>query len=243
MRTLIFAIKTAGEEWQSFDQVTVDTLTKWIDWAAKSAEEREQLLARVKHDAAFSPLTGSVVAIALYDVERGQGAVYGVGESGTADDENDSFVYKQRSEELMLREFWEGARAYDTFVTFGGRRFSVPFLVHRSIAVGVRPSRELLKYRYLSQQSEPFHIDLQDELTFYGAMGKHPSLHLFCRAYGINSPKESDQCGDSVTEGVGRQQFQTIARSAVADVTATAALYEKWLQNLAPQSFFDTAYL
>ncbi len=240
MRTLIFDIETVGDEWQSFDAVTQDALTEWTSRVAKSDDEQTQLIEEVKNGLGFSPLTGHIVTLGLYDVEREQGAVYYVGNGDEPDEIIGPYVLKQRSEHAILREFWEGAREYDTFVTFNGRAFDVPFILHRSIAYDVRPTRELMKYRYLSHQSAPFHIDLQDELTFYGAMRRRPSLHLFCCAYGIKSPKIDRITGSVVTELFQAKKFNDVALYNAANVVAITALYEKWLQNLAPASFITT---
>lgn len=240
MRTLIFDIETVGENWEDLDETTQQVLMSWIDRSSKNPEERAALVHDMRAGLGFSPLTGSIVAIGVYDLEREHGAVYYVGNGTKSDSEEENFLYKQRTEEEMLVEFWEGAREYDTFVTFNGRAFDVPFLIHRSVAHGIKPTRELMKYRYLSQQSAPFHIDLQDELTWYGAMSRRPSLHLFCRAYGIKSPKSDGVSGHDVATLYNNQQFIDIARYNAADVVATKELYELWLKNLAPASFLNT---
>ena len=139
----------------------------------------------------------------------------------------------------MLEDFWKGAKSYDTFVTFNGRSFDAPFLMHRSIAQEVVPSVNLMEGRYLYQQKTIRHVDLQDQLTFYGAMMRKPSLHLFCRAYGIESPKVAGVSGDDVAELFMQKKFRDIALYNARDVAATTKLYEKWLNYLAPATFKD----
>ena len=175
MRTLIFDVETVGESWDDLDMTTKTSLSRWVERSVKNNDERELQMKDLRDGLGFSPLTGHVVAIGLYDLERAQGAVYYIGADNTPDEDVGDFILKVRSEVEILREFWEGALEYDTFVTFNGRAFDMPFIIHRSLAHGVRPSRELMKYRYLSQQSVPYHIDLQDELTFYGTMSRRPN--------------------------------------------------------------------
>ncbi|MEZ4195224.1 MAG: ribonuclease H-like domain-containing protein [Candidatus Paceibacterota bacterium] len=129
------------------------------------------------------------MAIGIYDVERRRGVVYYQGEGTETDEVVDDYTLKVRTEAQMLSEFWEGAKHYDTFVTFNGRSFDVPFLLHRSVVNEVTPSKNLMEGRYPYQQKSCRHVDLQDELTFFGAMSKRPSLHLFCRAYGMRVQK------------------------------------------------------
>lgn len=238
MATLVFDIETVGEEWGGFDAATQSVLTRWIGRTAPSEAEYQAQLTDLKDSLGFSPLTGKIVAIGLYDLERRQGAVYYEGKQAEDIDVED-YVLKVRTEKEMLEDFWEGAKDYDTFVTFNGRGFDVPFLLHRSVANEVKPTVDLMAGRYLYQQKHAKHIDLLDQLTFYGAMYRKPSLHLFCRAYGIKSPKVDGVTGDDVAELFNRQRYEDIARYNVRDVVATTALYEKWLMYLAPPDYLN----
>jgi 3'-5' exonuclease len=233
MATLIFDIETVGEDWDSLDQTTKEILSRWINRTSKTEEEREVEMRDLKEGLGFSPLTGSVVAIGLYDLERKQGAVYYVTENEEEEYTMGEYTLKPRSEKEMLRAFWEGAREYDTFVTFNGRGFDVPFLMLRSAIHDLRPSQDLMDGRYLYQQKYVKHIDLQDQLTFYGAMMRKPSLHLFCRAFGIESPKAAGVAGDDVAELLKAKKFRDIAEYNTRDVIATTELYKKWLQYFA----------
>jgi DNA polymerase elongation subunit (family B) len=237
MATLIFDIETVGEAWSDVDTTTKEVLTRWIERTAKTAEEKESQIRDLSESLGFSPLTGSIVAIGVYDLERKQGAVYYSGEGSERDEQVGEYILKHRTEKEMLEDFWEGAKSYDTFVTYNGRGFDVPFLLHRSVVHEVMPTYDLMEGRYLYQQKGVRHVDLQDQLTFYGAMFRKPSLHLFCRAYGIESPKGEGVSGDDVATLFLNKQFRDIARYNARDVTATTELYEKWLTYLAPETF------
>jgi len=236
MSTLIFDIETIGEEWNGLDETTQHVLTRWVDRTAKTEEERDAGLKDLREGLGFSPLTGEVVAIGLYDLEREKGVVYYQAEERVDDYEIGEYTLKVRTEKEMLKDFWDGASAYDTFVTFNGRCFDVPFLNLRSAIHGMRPSKDLMEGRYLYQQKHARHIDLQDQLTFYGAMFRKPSLHLFCRAFGIKSPKAEGVAGDDVAELFSLKKFRDIAEYNVRDVIATTELYKKWLECLAPEN-------
>ncbi len=232
--TLIFDIETVGEEWDTLDQTTQAMLTRWIDRAVVEPSAYEVALRDIREGLGFSPLTGRIVAIGLYDLERERGVVYYVSDTLIEDTEYKMFVLKARNEREMLQDFWEGAKEYDTFVTFNGRGFDVPFLNLRSAIQGVRPSHNLMDGRYLHQQKLSHHIDLQDQLTFYGAMHRRPSLHLFCRAFGIDSPKAHGVAGDDVAKLFSEKKFTDIATYNAGDVIATTELYKKWCSYLAP---------
>ena len=238
MHTLIFDIETVGEEWSSLDATTRNVLSRWVDRTARTPEEHEAEMKDLREGLGFSPLTGHVVAIGLYDLERAQGVVYYMSDIEEEVDHG-AFVLKSRNERDMLEDFWEGAKSYDTFVTFNGRGFDVPFLNIRSAVHHIRPTHDLMDGRYLYQQKHVRHIDLQDQFTFYGAMHRKPSLHLFCRAFGIESPKVEGVMGDDVAELFHAKKFRDIAAYNARDVIATTALYETWLTYLAPHSFVN----
>jgi DNA polymerase elongation subunit (family B) len=230
MSTLIFDIETVGEDWSDLDQVTKESLLRYANRVAKSEGERLLLEKDIKEGLGFSPLTGRVVALGLYDLERSKGVVYYTSANKSQGDIIDGeYTYKVRSEKELLEEFWQGAEHYNTFITFNGRAFDAPFLFHRSAVYGIRPTKNLLEGRYPSQQKTVRHVDLQDELTFFGAMSRRPSLHLFCRAYGIDSPK-GEVSGDAVAKLYKDGEYLTIARYNAKDVTATTELYKKWLK-------------
>jgi uncharacterized protein YprB with RNaseH-like and TPR domain len=239
MSTLVFDIETVGETWSTLDTTTQHMLSRWIHRTLRNVDEKDAALKDLEEGLGFSPLTGMIVAIGLYDVERRQGVVYYQGETQVTDYEVGEFLLKSRSEKEMLEDFWDGAKAYDTFVTFNGRGFDVPFLNLRSAIQGIRPSQDLMSGRYLYQQKLVHHVDLQDQLTFYGAMQKRPSLHLFCRAFGIESPKVNGVEGDDVAKLFSEKKFRDIAEYNLGDVRATTALYKKWYTYLAPQSFLN----
>jgi len=240
MATLIFDIETIARPWSEFDDTTKQALQSWGVQADPATGEADQSFEQLQSTLGLSPLTGTVASIAVYDVERKEGAVYVVSGAEPNQTTTDSgYKIKHRSEAQLLEDFWEGARSYDVFVTFNGRQFDIPFLLHRSVACGIKPSVELVKNRYLTQQTYPYHIDLLEELTFNRAMPRRASLHMFCQAYDIPSPK-AVRDGSSVASLVEDEAWQTLANYNATDVVATHALYEKWKGYLAPRSFINS---
>jgi 3'-5' exonuclease len=236
MATLIFDIETVGENWDSLDATTQSVLSRWIDRTADTSERRDAQLKDLKEGLGFSPLTGAIVAIGLYDLERGRGVVYYDAKGKDVEDiEDGNFIFKARSESEMLADFWDGAQSYDTFVTFNGRGFDVPFLMLRSVVHRLTPTRDLMEGRYLYQQRDTQHIDLADQLSFYGAVHRRNPLHLYCRAFGIESPK-GEVSGDDVAGLYEAGQTLDIARYNAKDVTATTELYRLWYTHLSPES-------
>lgn len=235
MPILIFDIETVGEDFDMLDEISQDVLTHWIKRESESDERYAEALADVKNGMGFSPLTGQIVAIGIYDGEREKGAVYF--QSSTRKEEK-SFEengcrFTVMNEKEMLQKFWDIAGKYDTFVTFNGRQFDVPFLMVRSAVHNIRPSKNLLVNRYLNAQpGNARHIDLFDQLTFYGALRRKGCLHLWCRAFGIASPKAQGVDGDDVKMLFDTERGADIARYNAGDLRATYELYMKYNQFL-----------
>lgn len=230
MSALVMDIETVGEDFDNFDEVTKHALTRWIRRESGNEEEYEVKLKDVKEGLGFSPLTGMIAAIGMLDVEKDAKVVYfqAPGEAYGRFEE-DGTTYEQLTEPQMLQKFWNGVRQYDELVTFNGRGFDVPFLVIRSAIHNIRPSRDFMSNRYFgSQRYDAKHIDLQDQLTFYGAVMRKGNLHLWCRAFGIESPKASGVTGDDVKELFEAKRYKDIARYNVRDIAATRDLYLRW---------------
>lgn len=234
MATLVFDIETVGESFEEMDDVTQHVLTRWIEKTSDDHDEYEAKLADIKNGLGFSPYTGQIVALGIYDVEREKGVVYYAAPDQDYDDvDEDDVTLKHMDEAEMLSHFWEGARAYDTFVSFNGRGFDVPFMNVRSAINGLRPTVDLMQGRYLYQQRGAQHVDLLDQLSYYGAVWKgKPNLHLACRAFGIKSPKEDGVAGDDVAALFADGQYVDIARYNIGDLYATRDLYQAWLSYL-----------
>ncbi len=234
MAKLVFDIETVGGDFDEFDHSTQDILTRWIKKESRNESEYKVALEEIKDGLGFSPLTGEIVAIGVLDVEKNKGVVYFQAPSEALEDfEEDGITFKATSEKEMLEHFWEGAEKYDEFITFNGRGFDVPFMVARSAVHDLRPSKDLMSNRYLSSQWHGAkHVDLLDQLSYYGAVRKKGNLHLWCRAMGIKSPKEDGVAGDDVKGLFNEQKFLDIARYNVRDIRATRELYLKWEQYM-----------
>ncbi|QQS61505.1 MAG: ribonuclease H-like domain-containing protein [Candidatus Moraniibacteriota bacterium] len=234
MSTLVLDIETKGESYDEMDEPTREALTRWIDRETNDPKEHEELLTYVKEGMGFSPLTGEIIALGLLDVEKNKSVVYfqAPGEVFGEFQEN-GVLFKQMDEAKMLFHFWKGVQKYSTLVTFNGRSFDVPFLMVRSAVHSIRPTKNFLSNRYMSlQRSEAKHVDLQEELSFYGALRRKGSLHLWCRAFGIESPKIQGVSGNDVSRLFAQKQYKDIARYNVRDIEATRDLYIHWKKYL-----------
>ncbi len=221
MSRVIFDIETAGGDFDALE-------AHFRDYFLRFAESDEDIAA-VKDSLSFYPLTAEIVAIGMLNPDSGKGAVYYQAPRVDLEDkepmlpfEEDGILYEAGSEEQVLHKFWQAVKSYDQFVTFNGRVFDCPFILTRSALYRIKPLRDLMPNRYNGA-----HIDLMDQLTFFGAVRRRFSLDLWCRFFGIKSPKE-ETCGHEVKELFRAGRCLDIARYCAGDLKATKSLLEYW---------------
>jgi DNA polymerase elongation subunit (family B) len=234
LQRLVFDIETVGEDFDKLDQTTQSSLTNWISREASDKDSYARLLDDLKAGLGFSPLTGFIVAIGVLDIDKDKGGVYFQAPDADIDRfEESGITFEPLNEADIIRKFWEIATKYQVFVTFNGRMFDVPFIMARSAVHRIRPTKNLMYSRYLSQQhSDAIHIDLLDQLTFQGAVRRRGNLHLWCRALGIKSPKDSGVTGDDVGTLFRQKEYLNIARYNAGDLSATKELFNAWNQYM-----------
>ena len=216
MSRIVFDIETYGQDFDSLDKPVQDYLLKFA-----STDEEEQ---EVRDTLAFYPVTAQIVTIGMYNPDTRKGTVLFQNNSDPLLPlEEDGFRYETGTEKEILQRFWETIRAYDQFVTFNGRSFDCPFLLIRSAVHKIAPARDLMPNRY-----HETHIDLLDQLTFYGAFRRKFSLDMWCRAFGIRSPKADGITGLEVRDLFSGGKYLDIARYCAGDLKSTAELLAVW---------------
>lgn len=224
MSHLVFDIETSGEDFEAMDPLTQDALTHWVE------KNDTKKLQEIKEKTGLSPLTGEIVTIGVYDLEKKKGVVYfQCPDKKIEPFTEDAIDYKPSTEKSMLEQFWQGATRYSTFVSFNGRMFDAPFLIIRSAINEIKPTVDLMSNRYLNKQWNGVrHIDLFDQLTFYGASSSKGSLHMWTRAFSIKSPKQNGMSGKDIHSYFRQKKYKEIARYNAQDLFATAKLFEYW---------------
>lgn len=225
MRRVVFDIETVGADFESLDPLSKEYFLKFAD----SPQEIEA----AKQSTSFYPLTAQIVALAMVDADTEKGAVYyqnGANrQTGRAERfREDGVLFIPADESEIICHFWRLIASCDQIITFNGRIFDAPFIMLRSAIHRISVIKNLVPYRY----SAGFHIDLADQMTFYDAMRRRFSLHIWCKAFGIPSPKEGGVCGHDVRALFQEGRFLEIARYCLADVYATKQLYGCWEKYL-----------
>lgn len=216
MSKIIFDIETVGREMDSFDKDTQEYLLKWAETEDEVREVRESL--------SFYPLTAEVITIGMLNPDTMRGVVYFQAADGSHHSfEEEGISFKAVNEKELLQGFWNTIKSYDQFITFNGRAFDCPFLMIRSAAHNIKPSRDLMPNRYGST-----HIDLLDQLTFFGASRRKFSLDMWCKTFGIKSPKAEGITGHEVKGLYLSGRYVEIAKYCLGDLKATKELLDYW---------------
>lgn len=224
MNTIIFDIETIGQDFESLDEAQKYYLLK-------GAESEEEKAKAIEQMALWAP-TNEIVAIGMLCVETEKGAMYFSADakaladkrsSGLEEWEENGIKYWSGDEKEILEKFWSAIAHANKFVTFNGRGFDCPVLMLRSAMLGVKPSKNLMPYRYSADQ----HIDLLEQLTFYNAARKF-NLDFYCKAFGIESPKSHGVTGHDVGPMFKNEEYKKIARYCAGDLQATRELYLRW---------------
>jgi len=216
MSRIIFDIETVGKDFDSLDAPTQEYLLKY----AGTNDEKEEIKDRLS----FYPLTAEIVTIGLLEPESGKGFVF-FQTSGEPllPFEEDNILYETGTEQEIIRKFWNEIKRYRHFITFNGRSFDCPFILIRTAVNKIKPTRDLMPNRYADT-----HIDLFDQLQFFGASRRRFSLDMWCRTFGIKSPKAEGITGYEVKDLFKAGRCLDIARYCAGDLRATRELLFYW---------------
>jgi len=216
MRNIVFDIETAG---YNFDSLPETVQTYILKYAINKEEEEAE-----KEKLGLWPLTGQVITIAmLYDDTQEGYVFFQAPNKEIKSFEDDKIKFITGTESLILKNFWKVILDCDKFITFNGRGFDCPFILIRSAIHNIKATRNLMPSRYSVSE----HIDLMDQLTFYGAVRKRFSLDMWCQAFNIESPKQN-YTGYDVGNLFRQERFLDIAKYCLSDVNATLKLYKYW---------------
>jgi len=216
MSKIVFDIETVGKDFETLEEPVQEYMLRW----AGSEDEKKE----VKESLSFYPLTGEIVTIGMFDPDKSKGVVYFQNNNAPVlPFEEGRIRYEAGAEDEIIRKFWDVIKNYSQFITFNGRGFDCPFIIIRSAVHSIKPLRDLMPNRY-----GDIHIDLLDQLTFYGASRRKFSLDMWCRTFNIKSPKADGITGHEVKELYKAGRHIDIAKYCAGDIRATAELLSIW---------------
>ena len=220
MAKIVFDVETAGRDFESLDETSKEFFLKF----AETDQEKED----ARNSLSFFPVTAEIITIGMVEVETEKAFVYFQNGNQPHRSVKGDVTYIAGSEKEILHHFWNHLKNYTHFVTFNGRCFDCPFVMLRSAIHGIRGHKNLMPYRYAITP----HVDLADQLSFYDALRRKFSLHMWCTAFGIPSPKEEGMTGLQVKDFYKAGRYLDIARYCLGDIYATKKLFQYWDQYL-----------
>jgi 3'-5' exonuclease len=225
---LVFDIETVGCEFESLSESQQEFLLRFAE-TETNLEKREHLVEDAKRYLSLYPFTSKIISLGMMNTENEKIIVLYEGE------ENEEWIaegsdikYKGMNQLQMLKYFWKYVDKSEKIISFNGRAFDIPFIMIRSAFNKIKPSKNLMKNRYDSNQ----HIDLLEQFTFYGITKKF-NLDFYCHSFGIESPKEKGISGIDVKELYKAGKIKDIAVYCGKDVKATHDLFKIWDEYLA----------
>lgn len=236
MGPLVIDIETA-ERFDELCDPVKNYLVEREQRRGAEAEEPEDPATRAINALSLNPAVGTIVSIGMWLVGIERGLVLVNNEICTNPELKGSHRYNDHatvfygSEAEMLSVFWAkvlekagrcGRNARYPLVTFNGRSFDGPFLMLRSAFHRIKPTRNMVGYRFNLSD----HCDLQEVFSFMGALSwQHRySLDFWCNLLGIVSPKQ-DMDGTHVGSVWESGDLDRLIQYSIADIQATAQLY------------------
>jgi predicted PolB exonuclease-like 3'-5' exonuclease len=213
-------VKTIGFDIETVPQKTISRAQQeWLDGRlgrdirSNGAEDEndEERAERVRKIMGTSPFLGNIVCISLGEV-----LVNG-------DIQTQSFT---GPEDELLTEFWEIMKKLNgaLFVSFNGLSFDVPFISHRSLKHGIKPtSMDFLNTRRYSKYPQ---FDIMKWASDWGFPS--PTLDLMCDLTGVDTSKTGAIKAQHVAQAFDDGRIAEIAEYCEADVIATLEVYKKY---------------
>lgn len=224
---LVFDIETVGVDFETLSESQKEFLLRYTE-SEKDLIKKEELVDEAKRYISLYPYTAKIVSIGLLNTETEKSLVLYEGcKDEEWSSEEKTIKYKPFDEEEMLKYFWKYISKAEKVISFNGRYFDLPFIMIRSTLKKIKPTKNLMKYRY----DPSHHIDLLEQLTFYGLTKKF-NLDFYCYAFGIESPKSKGITGMEVKELYKAGRNKDIAIYCGQDVKATFELFKIWNKYL-----------
>jgi hypothetical protein len=216
MSKIIVDIETAGFDFSSYDEKSQEYLLKY----GETEKERKE----IKEKLGLYPLTGEIVAIGMLNPDTMKGCMlYQNGNGEKEQSEENGISYESGTEKEILEQFWDRLRSYNQIITFNGRGFDAPYLIIRSSIYRIKPTKNLMGYRYDYKE----HCDLLEQMTFYGATRKY-SLDFYAKSFKLTNSKDGGVDGSMVGDLYKQGKYMDIARYCARDLVTTKELYEIW---------------
>lgn len=215
MNTIVLDIETIASPIADADRETIEAM------AAKREQDADTFCA-------LCPALARVVAVGLMNVDSGnRRVVFDASLVDAPDKLGDIDLVGHSGEEGVVRSVHGLLKgSAKTLVTFNGRGYDIPLLLHRAVVHGVAAAPIVNAAAWQKPWENRPHVDMLAQLTFGGATGKFP-LAAYAIAHGVGNPKTGGD-GSHVAELVRQRDGQKLCQYVSDDVEATRALAQRW---------------
>jgi 3'-5' exonuclease len=229
---VVLDIETTAFSFDSLSESQQELILRHAEQEKDEAVRSEKKEDSIRYLSLY-PFTAKVISIGMLNTETGKSLVL-FESSDNIEWSNDEKQIKYRGlpEKEMLEQFWITAKKINQIITFNGRNFDIPFLTIRSAIQKVKPTKNFIANRY----DLLHHIDLLEQLTFYGNIKKF-NLDFYCHSFGIESPKSKGVTGMEIKELYNAGRIRDIAIYCGEDIIATNELYKIWNEYLNHNNF------
>jgi len=191
------------EEWQ--DKLLTARLTSEIKYQDLGILIQNAPDSLIHKTMALNPFLGQIVCIGLYFTRTGK-------EVGIIGDEKD-----------IIEEFWERISDERQFISFNGLDFDVPFIILRSVVLGIEPP-------HVGTNTHPFvsrarfrrkpHFDVAGWASDWKNQYRLP-LGSLCNALKVKSPKEGEIKAENVFQAYKDGRINEIRDYCLRDCKST----------------------
>lgn len=226
---LFFDIETykdvSDENYIAWKQAGISAPSNYKD-PIKIAENIAQQKAEMGDKFALSPLTGKIILVGLLsDVKLSESW------SNATHKHNEKeywLIQLTGDEREILSKFWDvlklqALKAGDHLVSYNGKQFDLPFLLHRSTILNIKPSQRIVITKMLNKYQHEPHLDL---FNWFGS----GSLVEWSYRLGVSNSLERD--GGKIGGWYESGQMDIIKQKNSIDLFQTSMIYDRikeWL--------------
>lgn len=134
---------------------------------------------------AYDPFSSHIIAIGIKNTRNDKIYLFTTAEKKTCETYTDVKYSFSTNETELVEKFWLFLNRFQTryYITFNGRDFDFPYLMLRSVILGIEPADNLMKGTEYTFGST--HCDLLRVLTFRKFTQKRRSLEFYCSKLGL----------------------------------------------------------
>ncbi len=211
MDHICFDIETIPQQ-TAMSKIQNEEFDRRLAYRIKDTTTPEELHDLRRKAMATNPFFGEIMCIGMYRKHNNNGSM------------EDGETVLTGTETQILSNFWKVIKDFKgLFIHYNGLGFDIPFVIIRSMILGLKPSNDL--FLNLRRFTTWPHHDVAMVLANWDKYGM-VSLRLACDMMGIPSPKEGEIKAENVEKAYKDGNIKGIGEYCLADTKSTYALFD-----------------